>query len=244
MKKMMMKLAAIAVMAVIGTTTAQAQAVVTDPAQQTALQKEKEKAQKEALKARQKAEKEQAKAQKEAKKAEKEAKAREKAAKKKQKEIEKREKANQAAKKAARDAEKAQEKAAKAAAAKKNEGSRERGGNRDSRGGRGGNGRREGSFEHRNNAGGRSSQPHGARNAAASMPAPSEGRPSRKGQDNRRNGEHSEYKRDKRKGSRLDKSERTFTLEKQSAHKKQHKQPQPKPHLPRRNRSLRLPRLK
>ena len=121
------------------------------------------------------------------------------------------------------------EKAAKAAAAKKNEGSRERGGNRDSRGGRGGNGRREGSFEHRNNAGGRSSQPHGARNAAASMPAPSEGRPSRKGQDNRRNGEHSEYKRDKRKGSRLDKSERTFTLEKQSAHKKQHKQPQPKP---------------
>ena len=67
MKKMMMKLAAIAVMAVIGTTTAQAQAVVTDPAQQTALQKEKEKAQKEALKARQKAEKEQAKAQKEAK---------------------------------------------------------------------------------------------------------------------------------------------------------------------------------
>ena len=40
MKKMMMKMAAIAVMAVIGTSTVQAQAVVTDPAEQAAIQKE------------------------------------------------------------------------------------------------------------------------------------------------------------------------------------------------------------
>ena len=45
----------------------------------------------------------------------------------------------------------------------------------------------------------------------------------RKGQDNKKN----DYsKKDKRRGSRLDKSERTFSLEKTSGHKKAHKQPQ------------------
>ena len=99
MKKMMMTLAAVAVMIVIGATTVQAQIVVIDPAVQAEAQK----------KADEQDIKEAQKHQKEAKKAEKEAKEREKAAKKKQKEIQKREKANLAAKKAASDAEKAQD---------------------------------------------------------------------------------------------------------------------------------------
>ena len=60
MKKMMMKLAAVAVMAVIGTTTVQAQAVVTDPVQTEAQKKAEAQAlkeQKKALKAQEKAQK-------------------------------------------------------------------------------------------------------------------------------------------------------------------------------------------
>ena len=45
----------------------------------------------------------------------------------------------------------------------------------------------------------------------------------RKGQDNKK---QNDYKKDKRRGARLDKSEKTFSLEKQSTHKKQHKTPQ------------------
>jgi translation initiation factor IF-2 len=62
-------------------------------------------------------------------------------------------------------------------------------------------------------------------NAAASAPKfdNSSNKPGRKGQDNKKN----DYsKKDKRRGSRLDKSERTFSLEKTSGHKKAHKQPQ------------------
>ena len=61
MKKMLLKMAAIAVMAVMGSQVAQAQAVITDAVQQE-TQKEALKAQKEAKKA----EKAQAQAQKEA----------------------------------------------------------------------------------------------------------------------------------------------------------------------------------
>ncbi|MCR4841845.1 MAG: translation initiation factor IF-2 [Eubacterium sp.] len=59
--------------------------------------------------------------------------------------------------------------------------------------------------------------------SGSAAPASSESsKPSRKGDGRKQN----DYKKDKRRGPRVDKSERTFSLEKQSGHKKAHKTPQ------------------
>lgn len=64
----------------------------------------------------------------------------------------------------------------------------------------------------------------GGKSAVFNSDASSKGS-ARKGQDNK-NKQQGDYKKDKRRGTRLDKSEKTFSLEKQSSHKKQHKTPQ------------------
>ncbi len=131
----------------------------------------------------------------------------------------------------------------KAAAARKNEKRGERGGNDrgDRRGNRNNGDRQDRNGGNRNNAdrngndrGGRNNRPdnRGANAgagqgrggaAAAGGKFDNNNKPGRKGQDNKKN----DYsKKDKRRGSRLDKSERTFSLEKTSGHKKAHKQPQ------------------
>ena len=73
MKKTLLKMAAIAVMAVMGAQVAQAQAVVVDPNAKVVKDEAQKKAEAEALKAQKKQEKAAAQAQKDAKKAEKEA---------------------------------------------------------------------------------------------------------------------------------------------------------------------------
>ena len=130
----------------------------------------------------------------------------------------------------------------KAAAARKNEKRGDRNGNDrgDRRGNRNGDrqdrngGNRNGNDRNGNDRGGRNNRPDnrnanaGAGQGRAAAPAGgkfdnSSNKPGRKGQDNKKN----DYsKKDKRRGSRLDKSERSFSLEKTSGHKKAHKQPQ------------------